>query len=424
VNVLGHHLQPLRHSAYRSLFLAAAGSSIGTLLAAVALAIDVKDRTDSGLWVAAVLIVEFLPAIVIGLLLGPLIDRLPRRGLMVAADIARFSVFAALPFAPNVVSVVALAAVAGVANAFFRPALYAGLPNLVDEEELPQANALLQAVENLSWAVGPVLGGLLTAAAGPDAAYWLNAGSFAVSALLIAEIPARLLQSGAALSRGHWQDVLDGLEIVRRSRAALTVTVAWSVAMVALAFVNVGEIFLAKDALHAGDFGYGLLYGSIGVGLLVGNVLGAAFEPRLRIALLYAGGLAAMGVAFGIAGSVRSIWLAATLCMLGGIGNGVAGVCNPLLVQRGVADALRGRAFTVVMSINYLVLGAAMASAGPLLDALGPRRVWELAGVVLGASAAAALALAWPLGRGGVAEKSVRARAAEVEKARAPVVAA
>ena len=69
-------LAPLGVSGFRLLFLSTLGSSLGTLLAAIALAIDVKDRTNSGLWVGAVLIVEFLPTIVIGLTLGPLLDRL------------------------------------------------------------------------------------------------------------------------------------------------------------------------------------------------------------------------------------------------------------------------------------------------------------------------------------------------------------
>src|SRR5262249_18344869 len=162
---------PLRLEAFRNLFLATLGSSVGTLLAAVALAIDVKDKTssspNSGVWVAAVLIVEFLPPIFVGLLLGPLLDRLDRRSLMIAADAIRVVVFAVLPFASSAAMVVGLAFVAGLATGFFRPAVYAGVPNLVPERELPAANALLQGIENVSWAVGPIVGGALTAAAGP-----------------------------------------------------------------------------------------------------------------------------------------------------------------------------------------------------------------------------------------------------------------
>jgi len=88
-------LSPLRLQGFRYLFVATLGSSLGTLLAAIALAIDVKDRTDSGPWVGAVLVVEFLPTIVVGLALGPLLDRLERRRLMVVADLVRAGVFAA-----------------------------------------------------------------------------------------------------------------------------------------------------------------------------------------------------------------------------------------------------------------------------------------------------------------------------------------
>jgi len=140
VRVSSAQLAPLRLQGFRNLFYAMLGSSVGTLLAAVALAIDVKDRTasspHSGLWVAAVLIVEFLPTIVVGLLLGPLLDRLERRSLMIAADALRVAVFVALPFAPNAATVVGLALVAGLATGFFRPAVYAGIPNLVPDEEL------------------------------------------------------------------------------------------------------------------------------------------------------------------------------------------------------------------------------------------------------------------------------------------------
>ena len=174
-------LTPLRLPGFRNLFFATLCSSAGTLLAAVALAIDVQDRTNSGPWVAAVVVVEFLPTVVVGLLLGPLLDRLERRSLMIAADAVRIGVFAALPFAPSAGAVVALAAVAGLATGFFRPAVYAGVPNLVPGDQLTRANALILGIENLSWAIGPLVGGVLTAASGPSAAYAINAASFVVS---------------------------------------------------------------------------------------------------------------------------------------------------------------------------------------------------------------------------------------------------
>jgi MFS family permease len=386
-------LAPLSVAGFRLLFLSTLGSSFGTLLAALALAIDVKDRTNSGLWVGAVLIVEFLPTIVIGLTLGPLLDRLSRRTLMVWSDLLRAAVFFALPFTTSALQIVLLALVAGLATGFFRPAVYAGVPNLVTEEQLPAANALLQTVENASWAVAPIVGGLLTAASGPHLAYWINAATFLVSAFFVIRIPARLLQSETALSRGHWRDLADGFVAVVRSRALLAVLIGWGIASIGSGAVNVSEVFMAKNTLDAGDFGYGLLFGSIGTGLVIGSWCSSHVIDRVGIARAYTGALVAMAVGIGAGAVSPDIWVAAVCCLVLGIGDGLAIVCNALLVQRGAPDYVRGRALTLVMAATWSLNGVGTVAAGALLGAVGARWMWGAAAVTfaLGAVAAAAL---------------------------------
>ncbi len=414
-------LAPLRLPGFRNLFYATLGSSVGTLLAAVALAIDVKDRTDgsphTGLWVGAVLIVEFLPTIVVGLLLGPLLDRLERRSLMIAADALRFGVFVALPFAGNAVTVVGLALVAGLATGFFRPAVYAGVPNLVPGDELPAANALLQTVENASWAVGPLVGGVLTAAAGPSAAYGINAASFLVSIALVVGIPPRLLQSERALSRGHWRDLADGFLAALRSRSMLAVLVAWGIASLATGGANVSEIFLAKNTFSAGDFGYGLLYAAIGGGLVLGSFASAGLLARYGTARVYGGSLAVMAAGYGASAASPDVWVAAGCCLVVGVGNGAAVACNALLVQRGTFDLLRGRALTFVMSITYVLVGIGEGIGGLFLDRTGARWLWGGAGGTLLVAAVAGWMLARKLGGEAVSEAEVRRDAAPVAAA-------
>src|SRR4029453_17950276 len=153
-----------RSPSFGYLFFATAGSSFGTYLAVIALIVSVKDLTESGVWVAALLIADFLPVVRVGLVLGPLVDRLSRRRLMIGSDLVRFGVFAVLPFVDQPGTIVGLAAVSGVATGFFMPAATAGLPNLVSDDELPNANSLVQTMENLAWMIGPLLGGLMLAA--------------------------------------------------------------------------------------------------------------------------------------------------------------------------------------------------------------------------------------------------------------------
>jgi len=383
-----------RAPGYRLLFFATLTSSFGTLLALLALAVDVKDRTDSGVWVSALMLGQFLPSVAVGLIAGPLIDRLPRKSLMIGSDLARAAIFCALPFVTSPAAIVVLASLAGFATGFFRPAVYAGLPNLVAAEDLPSANGLLQAVENVSWTIAPPIAGLIVAAWGPSAAYWVNAVSFLVSAALILGIGRRLLQSTEALSRGHWRDLADGMRLVVGARPLLTVLVAWTIATAGIALVDVGEPFLAKDTFSAGDFGYGLMFGSIGLGLALGSMGVALSLERRPVGSVYGGAIGVAGLGYGLAAVSPNVWVASACCVVGGIGNGGANVCNALLVQRGAPDELRGRAFTVIMSTNYLFFGVGFVVAGLMRDAIGPRWVWATAGLLFAVAALTAWVLA------------------------------
>jgi MFS family permease len=385
VNSLRRQLGLLeRAPGYRLLFFATLGSSFGTLFALLALAVDVKDRTDSGVWVSALMVGQFLPSVAVGLLAGPFIDRLPRKSLMVASDLVRAAIFCVLPFVGSPGGIVALASLAGFATGFFRPAVYAGLPNLVSENDLPAANSLLQAVENVSWTIAPPIAGLIVAAWGPHAAYWVNAASFLFSAALIVGIARRFLQVGAALSRGHWRDLADGMRFVVRARPLLAVLVAWTIGTAGIALVDVGEPFLAKDTFSAGDFGYGLMFGSIGLGLALGSFGAGLSVERRSIGFVYGGTIALAAVGYSLGAISPNVWVAAACCVVAGVGNGGANVCNALLVQRGAPDELRGRAFTVIMSTNYAFFGVGFVVAGLMRDAIGPRWVWGAAGLLLG----------------------------------------
>jgi len=104
----------LRHRRFRLLFAATFGSGFGNWLAVIALQVDVYDRTHSGWWVAALLVVNILPAVFLGVLLGPFLDRFSRKGLMIGSDLGRLAIFAALPFTSSALATVALAALATV----------------------------------------------------------------------------------------------------------------------------------------------------------------------------------------------------------------------------------------------------------------------------------------------------------------------
>jgi MFS family permease len=378
-----------RAPTFRALFLATTASGIGTWLAVIGLTVDVYDRTHSAKWVSALLIADFLPSVVIGLAFSPLVDRFSRWRLMVGSDLVSMLVFVALIFAGTPGQIVALATIAGFAAGFFRPASMAGLPNTVDDSDLPAANSLLRSTAYMTVIFGTLLGGIVVSAAGPHVSYAVNAVSFAVSALLLMTIPADSLDSkdDEHESAGYLAELKEGFALVFRSRVLLAVFISWNLVMLTNAGVNVGEIFLAKVSFGSGDIGYAMLWVGVGIGQVIGALYAATWLERRNVSFVYGASLAL--VSFGTLAAALSpdVWVAALAMVVGGAGNGTAIVCNTLLVQRGAPDRLRGRAFTTIMSVNFALLGVGMAVAGPLLDAVGARWVFAGAGILAAVAA-------------------------------------
>jgi len=361
-------------------------------MATVALTVDVTARTGSPWWVSLLFLVTFLPSVVVGLIAGPLIDRLSRKRLIVNADLVRFGVFAALPFVHSATGIIVLAGIAGFADSIFRPAVLAGVPNLVEEEDLGHGTSLLQGTGWVAAAIGPVLGGAIVSASGASTVYWINAATFLFSAALIVRIPARLLQSEHAITRGHWRDLADGLAPFRRSVALMTALVAFGFAMFAGGLNNVSEIFLAERALHRGAFGYGLLWTGTGIGLVAGSMISGALLERRELRVVYPLVFLPWALGLLVAGLAPDIWVAAVAMVIAGLGNGLAFPLTVLIVQRFTSDQLRGRAFTVIISAHNAIFGAAMVTAGALTGSVGPRWTYVLASAFLVAASATAFA--------------------------------
>src|SRR6478672_4969601 len=132
--------------------------------------------------------VEGLMSAVVGLTLaGPIVDRYPRRTVMIVADLVRCLAVTTLVLSPSPtwVHVVAVAATLGAFRSIFHPAMMATVPDLVEGDSLVVANGFLTSTFHLAIMVGPALGAGLVAAVGTTGAFALNAATFAVSALLL-----------------------------------------------------------------------------------------------------------------------------------------------------------------------------------------------------------------------------------------------
>jgi MFS family permease len=188
----------LRERQFRLLFIGQSVSILGDAMSGVALAFAVLEIDGSASELGLVLAAGALPFLVFLLVGGVVADRLPRRGVMLTADVVRMATQATMAVlliagVAEVWELAALQALRGTASAFFGPASTGLIPQTVSAERLQEANALRGLASAASWIAGPAIAGALVATAGAGWALGVDAATFGVSAASLAgmRLPAR-----------------------------------------------------------------------------------------------------------------------------------------------------------------------------------------------------------------------------------------
>ena len=379
---------PLGSPMFRRLWLASIVSNVGTFLHTVAASWAMLQMTRSTLWVGLMAASSTLPLLFFALPAGAMADLSDRRRILLVAQ----SAMAVAAGATAVMAFVgalspgrllAAGLLLGAGAAFTLPSWQAMVPDLVPNEQVAGAVALNSAAFNVARAVGPALGGLLVATAGPAAGFGANAVSFlAVVAALIA-FPSSTLRGDAESIPSA---IASGIRYARFTPAyrwllGIAVTFGFTTGGLQALLPNVVDVHLG-----GGSMTYGILLGAMGVGAIAG----AASRGRVAAAAgrwMVPGGIGLFGVSAVAVGLSRSpvvtavgmlvagaawVWTLATL-------NATAQLLSPAWV-RGRIMSLYTLAF-----VGFLPLGA--IATGALGTAVGP-------GPAIALSAVATIALA------------------------------
>ena len=358
-------------------------SELGTWFAYVALTVTVYDQTRSATWVSALLLLDVLPGIALGLLVAPFLDRWVRKHVLVAAEALGGAAFACLLFTHSLVALFGLAALAGVCGAIVRPGIRAAVPSLVSEKDLPRANSLVRSASAMAVLAGPPLAGVLVATIGAHAVFAVNAATFAISAATIGRIERAKLQSTRSLAR---KLSFGGFELYR-PHALRAVLASWGLAQIGWMLVNVTEVIVARTVFHAGSVGFGLLAGSMGAGLLAGSLLAGPLATRMPLGILYRNALLLAATGFLAGALVHSFALVLLAAAVATTGNALAiGFADLTIQQLAPGDRL-GEAFGVFQSVTSACGVVAMVGSGFLADAIGGRGAWAVAAIVLATAA-------------------------------------
>ena len=388
---------PLRQRDFRLLWGATCVSLVGDGAFLVALAWQVYSLSDAPTALAVVGIAMTIPTIVFLLVGGVASDRLDRRSILVAADVARglaVGAMAALAISHQLVlwQLVVLAAVYGTGSAFYAPAFDAFVPDLLDGDRLAQANALDQMVRPIALRfTGPALGGVVVGAAGAGSVFALDAVSFAVSAAILVRVrvPRReQARAGASIL----EDLRAGWRYVR-ARSWLWATFA-TAAIAYLLFMGPVEVLLpyvVKHPLHGDATGLGLVFAAGGLGSVAcAIVMGRRGMPRRAMTFVYVvWTIATLALAgYGLASSIWQLMLASVAFnALETAGT----IVWATVKQRNVPAHLLGRVSSLDWLISIGLLPLSFALTGPAAAAFGAQATLVAAGVLGAIVTAAAL---------------------------------
>ncbi|MGW0391689.1 MFS transporter [Streptomyces sp. NPDC003042] len=336
-------LTPLRASPdYRRLWIGGTISWVGQAMTALAISLQVYDITGSSFSVGLVGLFSLVPLVAFGLYGGAIADTVDRRklGLWSATGLAVLSIGlagAALLDYHRVwllYTVVALQAVCGALNG---PARSAMIPRLLPPEQLPAANALNSVTMTSGMMAGPVLGGLIVGWWGYQAAYLIDAVTFAAALYAMWRLPSMLPEG----KRGR-ASVLDGLRFLG-TRPNIRMTFFSDLAAMVLAhpralFPAIAVLWYGGDAKTVG-----LLVAAPAVGALLGGLF-SGWQGRIRrhgLAILLS--VAAWGLAIAVFGLTRNLWLGLFCLALAGCSDTISMVFRTTMLQAATPDGMRGR---------------------------------------------------------------------------------
>lgn len=366
----------LRNRRFALLFAGQTISELGNSFTLVAASLLILHRTGSPSQVGLFIIATNIPALLLGLIAGTLVDRWDRRHILIASDVLRGAFIAALPLLAE--AWLGWIYIIGFANAFiarfFIPALLSVLPDIVSERELVPANGLLATSEYISRTLGYALAGLAVQHLSFTWAFYADAATFFISALSIVPISVPPLAATQVQKRGVsavFSELAEGLIYMRRHALMLAIV------LIALGFtLSTGAFngFFAafnQRTLGGDDASYGLLEAAISVGMALGGLLFSRSNPR-SVGRMIIFGLLGIGLSTIFTGLSPSPQIALPILALGGIANTVFLLALDLIIQRQVPRELRGRAFAVLGLAGRVGLTIGPAAAG-LPDAIcGP----------------------------------------------------
>ncbi|QBD75374.1 MFS transporter [Ktedonosporobacter rubrisoli] len=352
-------------------------SVVGDAFITIALPLLVLEATGSVAQMGIVTGIFGIGQVITGFFAGPLVDRLDRRKLMIFCDTLRMLLYLAIPLwwhfvGPQLWLIYVITALGACLGMIFQVAYITAVANLVDRDQLTEANGRLQATQAIAFVTGPIIAGLISGRFGPTTAISIDALSFGISALSLyfihlrpAELAALPASEPGGRSQNFKQEFLAGISFLWRQPTLRAIAILLAL----LTILTSGTIdlfmFHLKHDLGQSDDIVGYVFGAASVGAIFSGLLASSIRRRFGFGVSWLGGFLVMSIALTLFSVSNNLWLIALFATCYSLGGSMASVVSVSLRQEITPDHLLGRVTSAFWTISLAPgpLGAAIFTA-------------------------------------------------------------
>jgi MFS family permease len=372
----------LRKGYFVFLWLGQIASTLAVQLYKIGVMVVIFDQTGSTLQAAGVLVATSLPHVLMGPVAGALVDRYPRKAVLIVVELARallvgVSLYLATGAAINVWLIYIVVAGLSITDAFYKPALLAMIPSVVEKSAIVHANSLINSTNYAVMGIGYGLGGILILRVGLSTIVGINLALFLLAALLVTRIvlqPALMATQERKAPEPILRSIGDGLAYLRHhelARSLITMEflehwphAVWTAALM-LAFTT--------EALQTSEAFWGYQNAIYFGGNIAGAAMAVAFAYRLGqrpgwVIIINALLMAALTVAYALS---TNIWFAMVIMLLYGPPMALRDVAQDSLLQTTVEGGMLGRVYAtrqMLAMFAFMVAGLLLAGLADLVD--------------------------------------------------------
>ena len=385
-------LAVLANRNFLALWLGQLVSKVGDNLATVAALVLINNLADAPGSATVVIAAALTIPQLFALAGGPLVDRLSRKAIMIITDLLRASVVVLALMVQRSDQLYLLYICAFLLTAFgslFLTARNASIPNMVPEEDLLTANALIQATELVSLIVGALLASLIIGLASAGAAFMVDSASFILSALLLmtAHIPRRRRVTTPSDTKGvwlkFWHEFKNGFGYIASHKLLLQIMLITMMATWGLSATVLVAAAFFKQLINMPTQYLGLLQAGEGLGMAAGALLISYYASWARSRQIVSVAMIVLGSGILVFALAPQYWMVLIGALIVGMCIVTARTTLAAMTQALVPDSQRGRIESAMVTVIGLGTLGALVMAGLMGDVVGPRAMLAVTGVIV-----------------------------------------